>query len=334
MAMSASWSAKAGAAARTARLLIIMAAVLTLGSCQVLEFVFGSVFPATAVLIKGQVSLAGKIPSTNNNPFTVRVIETGGFGYVVVAGSLADTGNTAFFFDLSLNKKGTFTNLAASGVGVDASGLIAVGSLLLNPDLTQNGTMPGTSSLGSNDTAGVDTFASSGSNIASISVSGSTLNAATYNSTWTGAGSLSATISATQTSLQVSAVLDDGGSHVILVLIPSTGNGGDESKVTAYFLKVAKGSFNAASLTNLLDASPHRDNMDGRSFGFAQGSIFAYDSGSSGYVRIDPATASTQARFYSGSDNGNTQYAYRVSGGSFYGYDSKARTLTKYSAWW
>jgi hypothetical protein len=340
MAMRTAAVAGAALAARTARYCLVLLAVLSLGSCQVLQFVFGSVFPSTTVLIKGQASLAAQIPSTNNTPFSVRVIETGGFGYVVVIGTLTDTGITAFFFDLNLNPKATYTGLAGNGVGVDSNGLIVVGSLLLNPDLTPHlsGSIAPVS-LGSDESAGVDTFeiAVAGNNLAGWSMSGATFNYAVYNNAWanqanTGPLPLSGTIS----SLQIDAVLDDGGANVILVVSPSTGgnNGNNGNNVTAYFLTVAKATFSYSTLNLLLDSSPHRDNMEGRSFGFAQGSIFAYDVGSSSYVRIDPATASTQASFYSGNDPSNVQFAYRVSGGSFYGYDSKTRQLTMYSAWW
>ena len=156
-------------AMRSVRRAAVLLAVLSLGSCQVLEFVFGSVFPTTTTLIKAQVSLANRIPSNNTSPFAVRVLETGGFGYVVVVGTLPDTGITAFFYDLNLNPKATYTQLAAPGVVVDTSGLIVVGSLWLNPDLTPSGT--GTispSSLGSFWNAGVDGFVASTSNMNGI----------------------------------------------------------------------------------------------------------------------------------------------------------------------
>jgi hypothetical protein len=338
MAMRTAAATRAARAARTARYCLVLFAVLTLGSCQVLEFVFGSVFPSTTVLIKGQASLAAQIPSANNTPFSVRVIETGGFGYVVVIGTLTDTGITAFFFDLNLNPKATYTGLAANGVGVDSNGLIALGSTLLNPDLSPNGTMPAPSSLGSDSSAGVDTFATAaaGNNLAGWSLSGATFGYSGFNSSWAGVAVAPPVLSATMSSLQIDAVLDDGGANVVLVISPSSGNGNNGNNgnnVTAYFLTVPKATF-PSGLTNLLDTAPHRDNLDGRSFGFAQTSVFAYDLGSNSYVRIDPATASTQASFYSGTDPSNVQFAYRVSGGSFYGYDSKTRQLTKYSAWW
>lgn len=340
MAMRAARAAGSARAARTAPLVLVLLAVLSLGSCQVLEFVFGSVFPSETVLIKGQASLAAQIPTSNNSPFDVRVVETGGFGYVVVIGTLADTGVTAFFFDLNLNPKATYPNLAANGVGVDASGLIVVGSLLLNPDLTPHltGTIAPTT-LGSYSYPGVDDFVSGANNLDSWSMSGATLNYTAYNTAWTSTLAIVGfpVLSTSISSLQIDAVLDDGGANVILVISPSTNNGNNGNngnKVTAYFLTAAKATFSQATLTGLLDTSPHRDNLDGRSFGFAQGSVFAYDLGSSSYVRIDPATASTQASFYSANDPSNAQFAYRVSGGSFYGFDSKTRELTMYSAWW
>jgi len=83
-----------------------------------------------------------------------------------------------------------------------------------------------------------------------------------------------------------------------------------------------------------LDTSPHRDNLDTQSFGPAQGSIIAYDKGSSSFVRIDPTTGATQSSFHSASDPSQTRFAYRIGGGSFYGFDATSRVLTKYTAWW
>jgi hypothetical protein len=59
----------------------------------------------------------------------------------------------------------------------------------------------------------------------------------------------------------------------------------------------------------------------------------AYDKGSSRYVRIDPANASTQKSLYSTSPS-NTRFAYRIGGGEFYTFNTDSRILTKYVAWW
>ncbi len=321
-------------AMRAALLPAVLLAVLSLGSCQVLEFVFGSIFPSTTTLIKAQANLSSQIPAANASTFTIRVLETGGFGYVVVVGTLPDTGITAFLYDLNLNPKATYTGLSGPGVMVDASGLIIVGSHKLNPDLSPAGTGSiSPVSLGSSGSGGVDGFVSSGININGVATSGATLNRSAYDATWAQLALPAASvISATQSSLQVNAVLDDGSLSVILVISPT---GGNNNKVTGYFLTAAKSNFTAAGvLTGLLDVSPHRDNLDRESFGFAQGSIFAYDVDSSSFLRIDPATAATQASFSSGTDPDSTRFAYRVSGGSFYGFDTKTRALTMYTAWW
>ena len=323
-------------AMKALRVTAALLAMFFLVSCQVLEFIFGSIFPSTVTLIKAQVDLSGRIPDSSNGSSSggkvnVKVVESGGYGYVVVTATLASTGITAFFYDFDLNLKATFTGLAASGVMADAGGLIVVGSLHRNPDLSPAGT--GTISpvsLSPFGGSGVDGFVSSGSNMEGLGMSGATLNITSYNAAWTTPSPSSYVISTTQSSLEIEAVFDDGGLNVILVLCPPGGNNGN---VTGYFLTVAKNNFTVAGLTNLLDISPHRDSLDGGSFGFSQGSIFAYDTGSSSFVRIDPATTSTQGSF-SGSDPSSTRFAYRVSGGSFYGFDTKTRLLTKYAAWW
>ena len=320
-------------AMRAARLSTVLVVVLALGACKVLGFIFGSIFPATTTLITAQASLSSQIPSGIGGSFGVKVVETGGFGYVVVVGSLPATGTTAFFYDLDLNLKATFTNLASSGVMVDSSGVLVVGSLHLNPaDLSPAGTGTIPFSLGSPGNSGVDGFVSGGSNLAGFGINGATLNWQSYPSGWTSPTNFSATLSSMQSGLQVTAVLDDGGVNVILVVSPGGGGGNNNNTVTGYFLTVAKSSFSPT--TNLLDVSPHRDNLYRGSFGFVQGSIFAYDTGSSSFVRIDPSTGATQSEFSSGNESSETTYAYRVGGKSFYGFDSKTRQLTRYSAWW
>ena len=86
------------------------------------------------MLAKAQADLSGLIPSNDGSAFQIRVVEAGGYGYVVVTGN-PPSGPAAFFYDLDLNKKATFTaatGLAGDGVMADASGNIALGQLILS----------------------------------------------------------------------------------------------------------------------------------------------------------------------------------------------------------
>jgi hypothetical protein len=328
-------------AMKAARLAAALLAVLSLGSCQVLEFIFGSVFPSTTVLIKAQADLSGRIPDSSNSsvPIKVRVVESGVYGYVVVTASLASTGNTAFFYDLNLNPKTTFTGLAGTGVMVDSNGFIALGSQLLNPaDLSAAGSITNGAFLSSAGSSGVDgfvaTFAGMTTQVVNFSTGAGALTYWTYVVAWPPPGTSTTTpvLSSSISNLQLYAVLDDGNPSGNVILVAGPSNNGGNDTTTSSFMTISKPGF--ALPPGILDSSPHRDNLEIESFGFAQGSILAYDKSSSSFVRIDPASGAIQSSFYSGTDPSQARYAYRISGGSFYGFDTKTRVLTKYAAWW
>jgi hypothetical protein len=318
---------------KTLRLIVVCLVVLILGSCAVLEFIFGSVFPSTLVLAKAQADLSGKIDADAGSNFKVRVVETGTYSYVVVTGSQPTTGNIAFFFDMDLDLKATIDGLDGSGVMADADGYIVVGSAKLNAiDLSDAGTT-GTNSISSNGNDGNDGFISGAYNVTNIySDSGSNTFGYSYNIGWGTSSPGTATLSSSMSNLQIYAILDDGDNtgNVILVIGPS--GGGDDS--TSYFVTIKKSDFLSTIQPNLVDNAPQRDKLDTSSFGFAEGKIVAYDRDSSSYVRIDPSTAKIRGSFYSAVHPSDARYAYPVSGGSFYIYDTKSCVLTKYAAWW
>jgi hypothetical protein len=312
--------------------------VLFLGSCGVLQFIFGSVFPSTLMLAKAQADLSGQIDPGLGNSFSVRVVETGGYGYVVVVGSQPTTGSIAIFYDLNLNLKGTITITglpvgASAGVMADASGKINAGGTLINADLSSP--VAGSPVVSYTGGVGNDGFVANTLNIISISSGGSnTLSYWHYASDWTGGAQVAPlpTLSSSLYNLQNDAVLDDGNSAGNVILVIRQSGGGDN--VTRYFVTIPKTAFTTTVPSGLLDLAPHRDNLDRDTLGFANGSIFAYDRGSSSYIRIDPADGSIQSSLYSSVGPRETRFAYRASGDSFYGFDTKSRVLTKYAAWW
>ena len=321
-------------AMRTLRTICVLAAMLSLGSCQVLAVVFGSVFPSTTTLLKAQADLSGLIPSDSGGSFHVRVVESQGYGYVVVVGN-PQSGSEAFFYDLDLNQKATFTSgLAGDAMMVDASGNIVLGSLLLNPANLKIVGTTNAANLNSPNGGGVDGFVDTLANVQITAFginSSNTLNYASFTTAWTFISSHITTLSSSLSNLQIDAILDDGNpsGNVTFVVGPQANN----NTARCYFFSTAKSNFTVA--TNVLDSSPlYRDNLYTNSFGYAQGSIFAYDSGSGSFVRIDPSTGSTQNSYYDASASSNSCFAYRTSGGSFYGFDTNTRVLKKYGQWW
>lgn len=316
-------------AMRIFRTIVVCAVVLFLGSCEVLEFIFGSVFPATLMLAKAQVDLSGKIDSGEGDSFNVRVVEAGSNRYVVVEGSLPTDERAFFFYDLDLKHMRTLTlpSTSGNGVMVDAGGDINAGGTLLDP---ANLSTVGTGTVVSyNGSAGIDGFVASGSNI-----TGFYIQSGTSTLSYSVNGSLYSplpTLSATMSNLGIDAVLDDGDTAGNVILVVSQSGGGDDA--TRYFVTIQKTYFTSTVPNNLLDSAKSRDKLERDSLGFADGSIMAYDRGSSRYVRIDPTDASTQDSLYSVRPQ-QSRFAYRISGGDFYGFDTKSRVLTKYAAWW
>ena len=327
-------------AMRTARFLAVLAAVVALGSCQVLEFVFSSVFPSTTGLTRAQADLSGRITSGNGTAFRLRVVQSGGYGYVILIGSLP-SGITAFVYDLDLAPKATFTGVTTDLVMVDGGGYIVIGSQEYSPaNLAPAGTTMGNSLNYNGVTCGADAFAAVSTQSANFSIppSSSVMGYTTFAYPWVAGGTpRSATLSALVSNLRIDAILDDGNPSGNITLVASQVNygGNGSSGETCWFLTTSKSNYSGGTIpANLLDSSPRLDTIDTGSLGFAQGSIMAYDSKAGRFLRLDPATGSTQGSFYSGGDISSTRVAYPVSGGSFYAFDTQTRVLTKYAPWW
>jgi len=325
---------------RTLRAVCVLVVVLFLGSCGVLNYIFGSVFPATAMLAKAQADLSGLIPAGQGYSYHVRVVETGGYGYVVVVGNQSSAG-VAYVYDLDLHLLATIPNLTGNGVTVDAGGKIALGNLLLTPGTLAQNQNTGLVSINatntnSGDAGGVDGFImpTTGDVAVQLSFNTTTANALSgyfYPAVWSPQTPI-ASGALCSGGLQVSALLDDGvpTDNLIVVLRTPGNNGNGNSNTTCYFVAVSKSNLTGGTA----QSSPSRTNLEPSSFGFANGCIMAYDLGAASFVRINPADGSTQSSFYSATDPSNVTFAYRVNGGSFYGFDQKSCILTKYGTWW
>ncbi len=315
--------------------------VLFLGACDVLQFMFGSIFPSTVTLAKAQADLSGKITPADGDSYNLRVVESGGYGYVVLVGSPGGSNaSTAYIYDLSLNPKLT---IAAQGNGVMVDGFtneIVVGNKALMPaDLSLAATQPTASAIiYNNGHGGIDGFYNSTGlvGVANISVTGTTatLNFSNYTSSWAVITypTPPSNLSITTGGYVLDSVLDDGNPVGNVILVLSNGT-------TSSFVSIPKAGFNTAAPagTGLLDTAPHRDGLATNSSGFAEGSLFAWDEAAQSFVRLDPATMSTTASFYAPADPKSMEhirFAYRLSGGSFYEYDPKTRVITEYASWW
>ena len=327
-------------AMRAARLATVVAAAVALGSCQVLDFIFGSVFPATVGLATAQADLSAQITANDAGSFNLRVVQSGSNGYVIVIGSPNGTAATAYVYDQDLSRKATISGLSSSGVLVDASGNIVIGATVYNAaDLSTVG--PVGTSLYSFNPAGVDGLSGTGgAQVLNFSMSsGATLNFSTGSSAstpWSIPGSTSVTFTGGPSSLALDGVFDDGnpsGNGIFVVSQPT--NGGDNnSTATCYFLTIAKTAFTSSVNGAILGTAPSLDNIEPDCVGFAQGSLFVYDGKAGRFLKVDPLTARVQKSFYSGSDMSHTRLGYLLNGGYFYGFDTKTRVLTKYAAWW
>jgi hypothetical protein len=323
----------------------VLASALALGSCNVLQFIFGSVFPTTLTLIQSRVDLSSKITADYRSSYVLRVVEAGAYGYVV----LTPTGSSGalfpiFFMDLDLNLKKTLTGATSGGVALDGfTGDIVVGNQVLNPsDLTLVATMP-YDSYRAQGTQGPDGFYSPtpGRNVANVSMSygGNTLGFDNFDASWNRTtASPGPALSSTQKNLFVSAVLEDDSRPADPVILAV--NPGGVPYPTTYFVSVHRDYFDTSSYAGaagLLDSAPHRDNLLANTIGLSSGRIIGWDFSLQSFVSLDPATLETTGSFYApGNRDSSTQirYAYRVSGGSFYSFDPQTCVVTEYKAWW
>ena len=329
-------------AIRLFRIVVLILAVLLLGSCNVLQFIFGSVFPATLALVKAQADLSKLIAANSGSSFNLRVVETGTTGYVVVSGSVQGSAPSMFFYDLDLKPKLSLTGATApagTGVMADGNGQIKAGGTLYSPDLLTS--TAGGPVISGNFGSGVDGFILANPTLddaVDISITPpNTLTFQHYQNAWTFLDTHSYALSASPTSLQLYAVLDDGNpAGSVIFVVGQSQSGGNGDSFTGYFVSISKSYMVSTSIASFeYTTAPRRDNLTQGTLGFANGSIFAYDSKASSLVRINPADASTQNSLPLGSNNkGQVKYAYSLSGGTFYTFDTDARILTKYVAWW
>jgi hypothetical protein len=328
-------------AVKAARAAVLLALSLCLGSCGVLQFIFGSLFPSTVTLLQARADLSAQIGKQGYS-YNLRVVESGTYGYVVLD---ANVGSPApvYIMDLNLNLKKTLTGLTDVGVMVDGfTGDIVIGNQVLNPsDLTLVSTLA-TATVGYQGQEGADGFffAAGGWNVGNlyISTGSSALSFSNFSAAWaTTTASPGPALSAVQNNLMLSGVFDDGNPADNIILAVTLSN--SAAIPTTYFLSMPRSDFNATTPAGagILDISLHRDGLLTNSVGYANGKLLAWDTASQSYVAMDPATLATTASFYAPADKSNMgrlRFAYRAGGGSFYTFDQSTGVVTRYSAWW
>ena len=334
-------------AVKLCRAALFAFALVSLGSCQVFQFILGSVFPSTVTLLKGQANLSSAITASEAHSFRLRSINAGGTVYVVLSGTTAADGNIMMFFDADLNSKlkVPFTLGQQLGVFADGSGQVVAGNKIFSQDLSTSSTFS-SAVVSAGPGLGVDGFLAGNVSPVDVIINSAgpslTLQYQTFTDPVTASQTLSTPVVVTlsanpsNSNLQILAVLDDGNpTGNVVVVMGTQRNNGNQPPGTSYFLTIAKTAFASGGVpTNLEDTAPHRDGLEPTSFGFEDGKIIAYDTASSGYVRIDPATADTVGSFYSHIDPQDVLFSYPPSSGSFYTFDPNSRVLSKYSKWW
>jgi len=321
---------------RAMRAAALLTAALALGSCQVLEFMLGSVFPASVTLLKASADLSGKIPASKSDAMRLRVVESGGKTYVIVVGTLpGGTTATAFIYDDKLSFRKKLASLSGDGVMVDGSGSIVVGNTLLSPsDLAVTGSLPAIILSSNGVPCGVGGFLDSSSNeIVNVFITEVPSNQLSYLVYAPGWGTLINSPSDAISDNRLDGVFDDAGAGTV-VLATHNGGGNQDKGVTCHFVTIPKDDFSSGLTAGDLTLSASRDDLLAASIGFVKGSILAYDVKTSSFVRLNPATGSTRDSFAAGTDFSSMVFAYPPSGGSFFAFDTDKRVLTKYAQWW
>jgi hypothetical protein len=335
-----------------ARAAAVCILVLSLGSCEVAQFLLGTVFPPTTTLQRGEADLSGAIASGDAGSFSLKVVDAGKVSYLVLLGTPGSTNvATAYIYSLGLDQKKTLTGKLPSGTVFSGSGvmydrlndLIAIGNAELSPsDLAVAAELPSGLSINRSGSAGVDGFSDTDTplNIVSFGIPQGTSNlmSGAYDTSWTGitrtAGAFPPGLSSTTDGYSLSGVFDDGDPTGNVILAIQREN----SSVTTYFVTIPKNGFGTDPAgAGLLDSAPHRDDLQANTLGFAQGAFTGFDTVARSFVRVDPVTMATKESFlepFSTNNVSKLSFAYPVAGGSYYVWDPDTRLITEFAAWW
>ena len=330
------------------RLLVIVILALPLSAC----IFVASVFPATLSQIVARADLSAVIPANAGSQYQPYIVTPSGGEFVMLMRNNGGPDPVTVVMDANLKVIQTYSLSQLNGWGYDGVGyrpmLNAEGTVEFSNIAFSTGnlsTVNQNPSFGGHPSITGPGFGSPGNanDINFTMTGGNTLTYAQWN--WYYApfefNSNPVVVNGTGGNYQVVAVYDvddtPTAGEVVLVLSDQ----GSSSNV--YFVAIPLVdilTFGAVG-SPLFSNYPYKtlSNVNSFSVGFAGDSLVAYDGNSNSLVRYSVKPPFNQLGSLSlgsnnGNNNGNIQYAYKMTGGYYVVYDPNARTLTKVANWW
>lgn len=326
------------------RLLATAAIVLSLASC----FFALSAFPPTLSQIVARADLSGTIPAGAGSLYQVYIVTPTGGEFVILLNTSGSMDPAAVIMDSNLHliqtytlaQYGTWGITSGSTLMTDATGNVALrdhyftASDLATMNQPPSGTLSGASLNG----PALSSPAASLNDV-NFQVAAGNLTYIQYNSSWGlpfASGPFQ--VSSSGGNYQLIAVynIDDtpAAGEVVLVL-------GDMGN-NIYFVAIPLFNILANSVVPpILSNYPYVTlaNISNSSIGFAGDSLVAYNYNSNSLIRYSAKPPFNQLSSLSlgnnsGKNNGNLQYAYKMTGGYSVIFDQVARKLTKVANWW
>lgn len=328
------------------RLLAIVILALPLSAC----IFVASVFPATLSQIVARADLSAVIPANAGSQYQPYIVTPSGGEFVMLMRNNGGPDPVTVVMDANLKVIQTYSLSQLNGWGYDGVGyrpmLNAEGTVEFSNIAFSTGnlsTVNQNPSFGGHPSITGPGFGSPIGNANDINFSTGTGNTLTYTQWhWTydifdfnsnpvvvnGTGGNYNVVAVydaddTPTAGEVVLVLSDMGNNMYFVAIPLF-NVLNNTVASPLF-----GNYPSTTLTNFSNSS----------IGFPGDSLVAYDGNSNSLVRYSVKPPFNQLGSLSlgsnnGNNNGNIQYAYKMTGGYYVVYDPNARTLTKVANWW
>ncbi|MGO9308996.1 MAG: hypothetical protein ACLQDL_08245 [Spirochaetia bacterium] len=320
------------------------AVTLSLASC-----IFGlTAFPPTLTQVLARADLSSVIPAGDGSQYQVYIVTPTGGEFVILLNTSGSMDPAAVIMDSSLHliqtytlaQFGTWFITSGSTLMTDAAGNVALKDhYFAASDLTTINQAPsGTLNAASLNGPGFCSPASSNNDV-DFQVAGGNLTYTQYNSVWLlpfPRGPFQ--VSSTGANYQVVAVYDvddtPAAGEVVLVLNDMSNN--------MYFVAIPLVTILSGAVTPfILSNYPYvtLTNYSNSSIGFTGDSLVAYNYNSNSLVRFSAKPPFNQLSSLSqgnnnGKNNGNIQYAYKMTGGYSVVFDQVARKLTKVANWW
>jgi len=330
-----------------ARLLVTVAIVLSLASCI---FVL-SAYPPTLSQVVARADLSATIPAGTGSQYQVYIATPTGGEFVILLNTSSSMDPAAVIMDSNLHLLQTYTLAQYGTWGItsgwtlmtDATGNVALKDHYFTASDLITVNQPPSGSLGTATLSGPGFSSPSAvKNDINFQMSGGNTFAYGEWPSWglQTFGSPNIQVNGTGGNYNVVAVynVDDtpAAGEVVLVLSDM----GSSSNM--YFVAIPLVDVLSNSVTSPLFSSyPYTtlSNVSNSSIGFAGDSLVVYNYNSNSLVRYSLKPPFNQLSSLSlgnnsGKNNGNLQYAYKMTGGYSVIYDQIARKLTKVANWW